>query len=71
MSVLIEALCLVVPNRVLDVSYPGGATAFIDELSMREDIRYEVTDGTLTTASRFDPGVGGALADQLADLGIV
>ena len=71
MSVLIEALCLVVPNRVLDVSYPGGATAFIDELSMREDIRYVVTDGTLTTASMFDPGVGGALADQLADLGIV
>jgi len=71
MSVLIEALCLVVPNRVLDISYPGGASAFIDELSMREDIRYVVTDGALTAASLFEPDVGGVLADQLADHGIV
>ena len=71
MSVLIEALCLVVPNRVLDLSYPGGVSAFIDELSMRDDIRYVVTDVALTAASVFDPAVGGALTDRLADHGIV
>ncbi len=71
MSVLIEALCLVVPNKVLDISFPGGASAFLDELSMRDDIRYVVTDGTLTAASMFDPAVGSVLAAQLAAHGIV
>lgn len=32
MSVLIEALTLVVPKRVLDVSYPGGTDAFLEAM---------------------------------------
>jgi len=71
MSVLIEALCLVVPNRVLDVSYPGGTTAFIDEVNMRADVRYAVTDGRLSAVSMFDNSVGIQLADALEEFGIV
>lgn len=71
MSVLIEALCLVIPNRVLDVAYPGGATAFVDEVSMRADVRYAVTDGTLSAVSMFDPSPGIELADGLEAHGIV
>ena len=33
MSVLIEALTMVVPRRVLDVSYPGGPGAFLQALA--------------------------------------
>ena len=71
MSILIEALCLVVPNRVLDVSYPGGAPAFIDDLSTRDDLRYVITDGILCAASMFDPGVAVELANHLEEHGIV
>lgn len=71
MCVLIEALCLVIPNHVLNVSYPGGAAAFVDEVSARTDVRYAVTDGRLTAASMFDPSVGAALADHLMTFGMV
>jgi len=54
-------LCLVIPNGVVDDSYPGGASAFIDELSMRDDIRNVVTDVALTVANLCDPAAGDML----------
>lgn len=39
MSVLIEALTLVVPKQVLDVGYPGGTDAFLQALRELENPR--------------------------------
>src|ERR1051326_8465019 len=45
MSVLIEALTMVVPRRVLDVSYPGGTGAFLQALAALERPPRFVCDG--------------------------
>src|ERR1043166_2362029 len=45
MSVLIEALTMVVPRRVLDVSYPGGPGAFLQALAGLERPPRFVCDG--------------------------
>ncbi len=71
MCVLIEALCLVIPNNVLDNLYAGGATAFIDEMSADPEMRYAVSDGIVTVVSMFDPATFGRVADQLQELGFV
>jgi hypothetical protein len=71
LSVLIEALCLVVPNRVLDISYPGGSTQFIDHASARPDVRYALTDGRVCAVSMYDSPAGIALVDELSEYGIV
>ncbi len=71
MSVLIEALCVVSPNIVLDISYPGGTTAFIDEASMLPAIRYAVSDGTLTSVSMFEPSAAELLVERLVSAGVV
>src|ERR1043166_9882142 len=56
MSVLIEALTMVVPRRVLDVSYPGGPGAFLQALAGLERPPRFVCDGDpeLVAASFHD-----------------
>jgi hypothetical protein len=56
-SVLIEALTLVVPKVVLDVSYPGGSDAFLDALlHVAQPPRYICNgDEHLINASFYDP----------------
>src|ERR1043165_4341132 len=56
MSVLIGALAMVVPRRVLDVSYPGGTGAFLQALAALERPPRFVCDGDpeLVAASFHD-----------------
>jgi len=56
MSVLIEALSLVIPRRVLDVNYPGGTDAYLaDALAADVQFRYAVADDRLAVMSCLDP----------------
>lgn len=72
-SVLIEALALVVPKRVLDVSYPGGIPAFVDALQSADHPPRFVCDGDarLVVASYFDPDHLVHAAESLVAHGIV
>jgi hypothetical protein len=56
MSVLIEALTMVVPRRILDVSYPGGTGSFLQALAALERPPRFVCDGDpeLVAASFHD-----------------
>ncbi len=52
MSILVEALTLVVPRHILDVSYPGGAEGWIEWLNSGEsDPRWIIADDGLVGAS--------------------
>jgi hypothetical protein len=54
MSVLIEALTLVMRRSTLDASFPGGADAMMEWLASEEvDARWVVTDEHLVAASFF------------------
>lgn len=71
MSVLIEAICLVVPRQVLDVSFPGGTDAFLEECAANESVRYAIADAHLVAVSTFDPQSLDGLVERMADLGMV
>jgi len=54
MSVVIEAVCVVVPTKTLDVTYPGGADQFLlDSLPPRWDPRYALRDPYLACLSFY------------------
>ncbi len=57
MSILVEALTLVVPRKVLDVSYPGGTDAFLAAmLELERPPRFVCTgDAHLVNVSFYDP----------------
>lgn len=57
MSVLVEALTLVVPKRVLDMSYPGGTDAYLEALLHSERPPRFICNGDvhLVNASFYDP----------------
>ena len=71
MAVVIEAICLVVPRHVLDVSFPGGTDAFLEEAAANESVRYAIADAHLTAVSTFDPEVLDPLIERMADFGIL
>lgn len=71
MSVLIEALTLVVPRQVLDVSFPGATDGFLDEYRSGPGFRYVIADARLVAVSVLDPGVLTPMIDRFFDLGIV
>lgn len=71
MAVLIEAICLVVPRQVLDVSYPGGTDEFMADCAANESVRYAIADAYLVAVSTFDPQALEPLIERLADLGLV
>lgn len=72
MSVLVEALALVVRRLTLDLSWPGGADAFLQSLC-RDDspCRHLCTDGTLVSVSFLTPGQAAVVGGQLIDRGLV
>lgn len=73
MSVLIEALTLVVPKRVLDVSYPGGTDAYLRELLHLERPPRFVCNGdpALVNISFYDPPHVAPAQEMLRRYGIV
>lgn len=72
MSVLIEALCLVVPRSVVDASYPGGTDACRrDALAADIEFRYCIADDRLTVMSFFDSDAAKSWMARLASHGMV
>lgn len=72
MSVLVEALCLVIPRRALDVSWPGGADAFLRAMCAEGcPSRRVMSDASLESISFFTPEDAEVVAAQLRDLGLL
>lgn len=72
MSVLLECLCVVIPRIVLDVSYPGGADAYLEEARQpNHPSRYALADDDLTVVSFYEPQDVREHMKPLLDLGIV
>ena len=71
MSILIEALSLVVPRRVLDVSWPDGADGWFCHAYLSDDVRHAVMDDHLACVSALDPEPLLALVEELKELGVV
>lgn len=72
MSVLVEALSLIVPRKVLDVSYPGGTDAFM--LKMCEpDVpsRLVCADERLVSVSFLGPDEAQVVGAMLLERGVV
>lgn len=71
MSVLIEAVCLVVPRRVLDVSYPGGTEAYLVAAAAREGVRFAIADDQVTSVGSYDGDVLVTIVRDLIELGLI
>ncbi|HEX5581066.1 MAG TPA: hypothetical protein VFX39_05770, partial [Gemmatimonadaceae bacterium] len=51
MSTLVEAVSVVIPRHVLDVSYPGGCDAYLEGARRTRGVRFVVADARLTSVS--------------------
>lgn len=72
MSVLIEALTVVVPRSALEAKFPGGTEAYIAAAAASESpARYAVADEQLTAVSYLAPEEATRLIDSLLELGLV
>jgi len=72
MSVLIEAICLVVPRVALDLRYPGGTEAFMAELiHPSSEHRYICSDPHLVSVSYSTPDACDRTASSLVDAGMI
>ena len=72
MSILIEALSLVVRRITLDVSYPGGADAFLEAMCADDcPARRLCSDDKLLSVSFFTPDDATTVVDSLRKHGIV
>jgi hypothetical protein len=71
-SVLIEAMSLVVPRILLDDRYPGGADAYLRYLNRpSSEARYAIADPHLVCASYFDIHAAERATEPLLDNGFV
>jgi hypothetical protein len=72
MSVLVEALSLIIPRTVLDVSYPGGTDAFMRKMCEPDIPSLLVcADDELVSVSFPGAQAATAVSAQLLDLGII
>ncbi|MEJ7759260.1 MAG: YbjN domain-containing protein [Gemmatimonadaceae bacterium] len=72
MSVLVEALTLVVPRFALDVSFPGATDGFLEAVSDPSiDKRFVCADDHLVSVSFMSPETLEPVARQLVELGLV
>lgn len=72
MSVLVEALSLIIPRIVLDISYPGGADSFFETmLTVPLPCRHACSDDKLVSVSFFGLADARVIHDELQSLGIV
>jgi hypothetical protein len=72
MSVLVEALSLIVPRKVLDVSYPGGTEAFLNKMNIPPLLcRHACSDDALVSVSFHGTEDATVVGNELLDLGIV
>lgn len=71
MSVLIEAVSLVVPRLLLELRYPGGTDGFFTEMSRPSaEARYVCADCHLVSASFFTPEAADRAAAVLVSAGM-
>lgn len=72
MSVLVEALSLVIRRITLDISYPGGADAFLAAMCVEDcPARRLCSDDKLVSVSFFTPDDVTTVVNSLRELGIV
>lgn len=72
MSVLVEAMCLIVPRVLLDDRYPGGTRGYLAELGRPStEARYAISDEHLVCASYFHVHAAERAAVPLLDFGFV
>ncbi len=72
MSILIEALSIVIPRSVLDARHPNGSRGYIDGAVARGvPFRYALADEHIVVMSVLAPDVALEEARQLAEHGIV
>ena len=72
MSVLIEAVSLVVPRVLLELRYPGGKNGFFAEMSRPSaEARYVCADCHLVSASFFTPEAAERAAAVLVSAGML
>lgn len=70
MSVLIEALSVVVPRHVLDAGYPGGTEGYLDNARHARGARYAVSDERLACVSFVGPADADAFVAPLTSLAL-
>jgi hypothetical protein len=72
MSVLVEALSLIVPRKVLDVSYPGGTEAFLKQMNTPPlRCRHACSDDALVSVSFYGAEDATVVGNELLALGVV
>ncbi len=72
MSVLVEALSLIIPRLVLDICYPGGAEAFMEKMCLPEiPARLVCADDDLVSVSFLTIEQAKGVQDELLEIGIV
>lgn len=72
MSVLVEALCLIVPRSVLDLRYPGGTEGYFAELARPSaEHRNVCADEHLLSVSFYTPDAAERAIACLLDVGFV
>lgn len=71
MSVLIEALSVVVPRSALEAKYPGGTDAYLASFRTDSHTRFAVADEHLAAASFLAPEEATRLIESLVELGMV
>jgi len=71
LSVLIEALCLVIPRTALDLRYPSGASGFLAELARpSRESRFACADSHLICMSFLTPDAADRVAELLTNAGM-
>lgn len=70
MSVLIEALCLVIRRSSLDESYIGGADVFVEDRELENVFRYVVSDEDLVAIGVFDADTLAPVVKRLQTIGL-
>jgi hypothetical protein len=72
MAVLVEALSVVVPRKVLDCSYPGGTEGYLAAAAAPPFAsRFVCADDRLTSVSFWDPEAAAVLIGHLGEHGLV
>jgi hypothetical protein len=71
LSVLVEALCLVIPRTALELRYPSGTNGFLAELARpSRESRYSCADAHLICVSFLTPDAADRVAELLTNGGM-
>lgn len=70
MSILVEALSVVIPRHVLDAGYPGGTEGYLNTARRARGARYALCDERLTCVSFATPAEVEAFTMPLDALGL-